>query len=59
MTTVLKGEVETVAPTYLLKVKRKEVENISAKLLELSFIKQPVDVPGLLMKQYAPDGTSK
>ncbi len=54
MTTVLKGETETVAPTYLLKVKRKEVENISAKLLALGFIKQPVDVPGLLMKQYAP-----
>jgi ABC-type nitrate/sulfonate/bicarbonate transport system substrate-binding protein len=54
MTTVLKGETETVAPTYLLKVKRKEVENISAKLLALGFIKQPVDVPGLLMRQYAP-----
>jgi ABC-type nitrate/sulfonate/bicarbonate transport system substrate-binding protein len=54
MTTVMKSDAGAVAPTYLLKVKRKEVENISAKLLELGFIKRPVDVPGLLMKQYAP-----
>ena len=28
-------------------------------MVALGFIKQPVDVSGLLIKQYAPNGTSK